>query len=370
MACYAILRSSDWHLEFTADSPIGGPQKFHTEPTPRIGGLAILVGLVVASVLFEPAREAELDKHWFLLLSLLPAFIGGFTEDITRKVPSWTRLLLTAITAGFANALVDVRFFRSDVDWLDAAFTFAPFAYAGFLFAVTGVAHAMNIIDGYNGLSGGVGAIILLALGWVAAEHGDLLVGGLCITTAGAMCGFLLFNYPQGRIFLGDGGAYLQGCIIAIAAALLVQRNPGVSPWFPFALVLYPIWETLFSMLRRFVLHRTGFDQPDARHLHSLIYRRLARRWVSRRDAAGAVMRNSITTLPLWAVTTLVALLAVMRAESTGDLQWICLVFIVGYVAVYLRVARLKRPMTRAVANYLKRRQLRRNAIRQKMRPE
>lgn len=365
LACVAILRSSDWHLRFTADQPDGGPQKFHTEPTPRIGGLAILTGLFAAS-LFVESGIAPPEMCALMLLCLLPAFLGGFAEDVTRKVPPISRLLATMVTAGFAWAILDVRFFRSDVAWLDLAFTHAPFAYAGLLLAVAGIAHAMNIIDGYNGLSGGVGAIILLALGAVAASHGDALVACLCFSTAGALCGFLLFNYPFGRIFLGDGGAYLQGCVIAIAAAMLIQRNAGVSPWFPFALVLYPIWETLFSVLRRLTFHQSGIGQPDARHLHSLVFRRLAHRWIRRRDAVGTMEQNAVTTIPFWLTTAVMAGLAVIWSDSTSALQWISVLFIGAYLAAYLHLSRLRRPMTRAVANYLQRRTKRRRLATEK----
>ncbi len=360
--CLLLVRSAVWHLPYSADAPGGQPQKFHTSAVPRIGGLGIMAGILIASLLAGPSGEAAMI-YWFLLLSLLPAFIGGFIEDVTRRVPPWTRLLLTVVTAGFAYALVDVRFFRSDVDWLDTAFTFAPFAYFALMLAVAGVANAMNLIDGYNGLSAGVGAIILLAMGVVAAQSGDTLVAGLCFATAGALCGFLLLNYPDGRLFLGDGGAYLQGCVIALAAVMLIQRNPQVSPWFPFALVLYPIWETLFSMLRR-LLRRAALDQPDAQHLHSLVYRRLARRWVQGRDEQVKLLRNALTALPFWLVTALLAVMAVVWSDSTRALQLLSMFFIVAYSAAYLKISRLRRPITRAAAAYLRARAERRKTAR------
>ena len=102
-------------------------------------------------------------------------------------------------------------------------------------------------------------------------------------------------NYPRGRIFLGDGGAYLVGLVLAVLSVLLVHRNSGVSPWFPLVLLAYPIWETLFSMYRRKARgHSTG--RADALHLHSLVYRRVVR-W---RGFAGKpsdyVTRNSIAS--------------------------------------------------------------------------
>ena len=93
----------------------------------------------------------------------------------------------------------------------------------------------------------------------------------------GALLGFLVFNYPSGRIFMGDGGAYLLGFWLGELSVLLVVRNPDVSPWFPIVLLAYPVVETLFSIYRRKFLQGRSAGRPDAMHLHQLIYRRLAR---------------------------------------------------------------------------------------------
>lgn len=359
LTCFVLVRYAHVHLLYTADLPGGQPQKFHTTPVARIGGLGVLVGILLSAALTRPAAGAT-SAFWLVLLSLLPAFWGGFAEDITRRISPTTRLLLTFMTAGLASWLTGVEFVRSHVDWLDAAFTFAPFAFVCFLLAVAGLAHAMNLVDGYNGLSAGTGAIALIAMGAIAVRAGDPLVSALCFTTAGALVGFLCLNYPFGRIFLGDGGAYLQGCAIAIAAALLVQRNPQVSPWFPFALLAYPIWETLFSIWRRTFLHGDPIGAADARHLHSLVYRRLARRWVVQRNETGQMLRSAMTTLPFWLGSLIMALLAVAWYDSTQVLQMQTVVFIAGYCLIYLQVSRLKRPLSQAARTYLRRRALRR----------
>jgi UDP-N-acetylmuramyl pentapeptide phosphotransferase/UDP-N-acetylglucosamine-1-phosphate transferase len=279
----------------------------------------------------------EFERYWLLMLSLLPAFVGGFAEDVTHRVGPWARLLLTIITAAFAYSLVGVHFERSHMAWLDQALAYAPFAYMALLVAVAGVAHAMNIIDGYNGLASGVALIILTALGYVAHQSGDTLVASFCWGSAAATLGFLWFNYPSGRVFLGDSGAYLLGCTIALAAALLVLRNPGVSPWFPMALVIYPVWETVFSAIRRVTLDR-HISAPDARHLHSLVYRRLSRRWVRGRRQADKVWRNALTTLPFWAANVVLAVASVAWYNSTRVQQVLIVLFVICYCLVYWKI--------------------------------
>lgn len=336
LGCLLILRSAHLHLRYTADHPGLQPQKFHTELTPRIGGLAIFGGILVAGW-FLPIGRDEVGLYWLLMLSLLPAFIGGFAEDVTGLMGPGVRLLLTVITAASAYSLAGVHFVRSDMVWLDHALAFLPFGYAALLFAVAGVAHGINIIDGYNGLASGFAVIALATLGCVAQEFGDRFVCTLCYATACATLGFMLFNYPRGRLFLGDGGAYLLGCIIALAAAMLVLRNPKVSPWFPLTLVIYPVWETVFSIIRRLLLHGTDVGAPDARHLHSLVYGRISRRWMRAGDQA---LGNSLTALPFWIACSVMAALSSLGVQYTRVQQLLAVLFIVGYCVAYWRLAR------------------------------
>jgi UDP-GlcNAc:undecaprenyl-phosphate/decaprenyl-phosphate GlcNAc-1-phosphate transferase len=353
LVCNLIVRSASWHLPFTADEPGIQPQKFHTTRVPRVGGLGLLVGMVVAGF-FLGLPVFETGIYWLLILSLLPAFIGGFAEDVTRRVGAGTRLLLTVITAAFAFTLMEVRFVNSDMVWLNSLLSVLPFGYMALLFAVAGVAHSMNLIDGYHGLSAGVGSIILAAMGFVALQTNDPLVAAICFITAAATVGFLLLNWPSGRLFLGDGGAYVLGCTIALAGAMLIQRNPEISPWFPLALVIYPVWETLFSMLRRVLIYGTKIGEPDAKHMHSLVYRRVARRWVQRKDEPGRDLRNAVTSLPFWGTCLLVSAFAMTWAHETRALQAFAVIFIVLYCVIYWRMARLAGPVRRKVTEGLK----------------
>lgn len=341
--CNLIVRSARWHLWFSGDPPGIQPQKVHTVPVPRIGGVAVLLGLAVAGFLM-PLPASDITIYWWILVAALPAFLGGFLEDALFRVGPVPRLLLTLATGAVAFSLAGVTFVRSDVAWLDQAMAFLPTAYCMLLFAVAGVAHSINIIDGSHGLAGGVSLIILLALGHVAQGEGDLLVSQLCFVAAAATFGFLLLNYPSGRLFLGDGGAYLLGSVIALAGVLLVQRNPGVSPWFPMALVIYPVWETLFTVARRTVIDRTRVGDADVRHLHSLVHRRLSPRWVPGESAQSRNRRNGLTALPFWGVCIVIAVAAVYGSGSTPALGLLIAGFIVAYTLAYRELVRPEVP--------------------------
>ena len=327
-AAFLIVRTLALHVSLTGDRPDGLPQKVHAEPTPRIGGLAVVCGLVAAGAAGTLTGVVTAPFLWMMVVALLPAFLGGFAEDLTRRVGALPRLLMTLVSAAIAFVWLDANLYRSDVAWLDAAFRYWPLSLAGTLFAVAGLAHAMNIIDGYHGLSAGVGVLALLGLSVVAQRLGDLQLASVGFAAAGAYAGFLLLNYPFGRIFLGDGGAYLLGTTLAIVSAQLVGRHADVSPWFPLVLVVYPVWETLFSMMRRALFHRTPLGAPDARHLHSLVYRLLGR-------------RNAATTLPFWAVQGAMVAYGVAHYDSTPQLFLQAYGFLGLYCVLYLVVARL-----------------------------
>lgn len=321
-----IVRYNALHLAVTGDHPGGQPQKVHAVATPRVGGLAVVGGLVAAGVAGTLSGVVMAPFLWLMLAALLPAFLGGFAEDVTRRVGVGPRLLMTLISGAIAFSWLGAALYRSDVQWLDVAFSYWPLSLAGTLFAVAGLAHGMNIVDGYHGLSAGVGALALCGLAWIARGNGDLQLASLGFASAGAYLGFLLLNYPFGKIFLGDGGAYLLGTTLAILSAQLVGRHADVSPWFPLVLVVYPVWETLFSMMRRALLHRTPLGAPDARHLHSLVYRLLGR-------------RNALTALPFWAIQGAMVAYGVAHYDATADLQVQAFGFIGAYCVVYFALA-------------------------------
>src|SRR5262249_25052477 len=151
----------------------------------------------------------------------------------------------------------------------------APFGIAFTMFAVGGVANSINIIDGYNGLAGGHAVIVLAAMAGVSALGADTFLVASPLAIIGALLGVFAWNYPRGKMFLGDGGAYLLGFWLGELSVLLVVRHPEISPWFPMLLLVYPIFETLYSMYRRKVVGGLSPGQPDRMHLHQVIYGRL-----------------------------------------------------------------------------------------------
>lgn len=340
-----VVRFSHIHEHITADYDLNGIQKFHAFSVSRIGGLGLVIGLFVA-LLIRYIQHEQVGRFGLLLLaSAIPAFAFGFLEDVTKRVGIKVRFLATFASGGVAGFLLDAWLTNLQIIGIDNLMTTFPF-FATVLtcFAVAGVSNAFNIIDGFNGLAGMVGVIILGGIAFVAFQLNDYEIMISAIAMIGAILGFLLLNYPRGLIFLGDGGAYLIGFWIAALSITLTARHPEVSKWFPLLLCLYPIFETLFTIYRRLLIYRTNPGMPDAAHLHQLIYKRVARWAVGSNMLIDKVIRNSLTAPYLWVLTLMTVIPAVLFWRDPWVLRGFALLFVVSYVLLYRRIVQFRVP--------------------------
>ena len=342
-----IIRFNHLYTDLTSDC-LTGVQKFHARPTPRVGGVGLYCG-VLAVALYLVLRK--LDVGWGLLVLLLasvPAFAGGLVEDLTKRVSVLWRLGLTMVSAVLGYVLLGAELSRLDVpfvdQWMDAALSWWPFSLLLTMVAIGGVANAVNIIDGFHGLAGVFCLMIFGALGYVAFLLGDTLLWTTSAALIGALLGFLVWNYPRGLIFLGDGGAYFLGFMAGELSVLLVVRHPEVSPWFPMLLMIYPVFETLFSIYRKKILRGMSPGEPDGVHLHMLVYKRLVRWAVGSSEAEDRNNRNALTSPYLWVLSSMAIFPAMLFWRSTPILFGFVLLFAVSYVCLYRRIVLFKVP--------------------------
>jgi UDP-GlcNAc:undecaprenyl-phosphate/decaprenyl-phosphate GlcNAc-1-phosphate transferase len=341
-----VLRYGHWHARFTADSDLSGVQKFHSIAVPRIGGLGIFLGILLA-LCVRYFENAEVGLFGLLLIAAsLPAFISGLTEDLTKRVGVKFRLLATMVSAGLAGYFLNAWLGSVQVLGIDdLMLTYPVIAIAITCFAVGGVANAFNIIDGYNGLSSMVAVIILSGITYVAFQVGDFPIMIAALAMIGALLGFLVFNYPRGLIFLGDGGAYFVGFWIAELSVLLTARHPEVSKWFPLLLCLYPIFETVFTIYRRVAIKRKHPGMPDALHLHQLIYMRIVRPSLGGEAGFSKAQCNALTSPYLWLLASLAVIPAILFWQYHMVLKGFAVLFAVTYVWLYWTIVRFKAPL-------------------------
>lgn len=342
MIAVLIVRFEHLH-PMSADADLLGPQKFHTHPVPRIGGVAVMAG-IFASVLMLAWGQPNKD-FWWLILASLPAWALGVLEDVSKKIGVNTRLLATFASALLGYWFLGVYMPRLDVPGVDAiysSFIVIPVVFT--MITVGGIAHAINIIDGYNGLAGMVSLFFLLAFAYVAFQLNDWFVFSLCLAVAGAILGFLVWNFPIAHIFLGDGGAYLIGFLIAEFAVLLCVRHQEVSPWFPLLVVIYPVFEVFFSIYRKRYLRGQSPGVPDGLHFHMLIYKRVVRWMVGSKEAKHRAQRNSMTSPYLWGVSLFSVVPAMIFWDRPLVLAICVVAFCVGYVWLYTRIVTFRSP--------------------------
>lgn len=320
-----------------------GVQKFHQWNAIRVGGLPIILSLFATSVAFFIGKKDFTSLHFFFILSTFPVFLGGFIEDLTKKVGPKQRLLGGMVSGLLAYFLLDIHLNRVDIpgfDWIISNFLLFSVIFTAF--ALAGVSNAVNIIDGFNGLASGVSIMVFLAYSYVSYLVGDYFLLYTSLTIVGAMLGFFFWNFPFGYIFLGDGGAYLLGFLAGLTGVLLVERHQEVSAWFPFLLLIYPIYETLFSIARKKFLRSYSPFEPDAIHFHMLIHRRLIK--LNLGNKLPDFLLNSLTSPYLWFMQILCTIPALLFWNKTYILMIFSILYILFYTWLYFRIIRFKTP--------------------------
>jgi UDP-GlcNAc:undecaprenyl-phosphate GlcNAc-1-phosphate transferase len=250
------------------------PRRIHREPVPTMGGLAFAVSVLgvawLARLLPGPARELDVRPLLGLTLAAIPMLALGIVDDL-RGVDPWSKL---AVQAGSAAVLVQ---FGYSVPLLTNPFG-APIA-AGLLSGplavlwVMIVVNAINLIDGLDGLASGVVLIAAATLWWVGHSHADFYVMFLASLLIGSTLGFLRWNFPPARVFMGDTGSHFLGLTLA-AASLLENRKETAAATLLLPLVAMgvPIADGLRSLLRRAGSGRHVF-QADTGHIHHRLLR-------------------------------------------------------------------------------------------------
>ena len=337
ITCLFLVLTKKWHGGLSMDSS-SGVQKVHTTPTPRIGGIGIAIG-VFAGFAASSHGIAAAEKRAILsaiLLAGIPAFIFGLLEDLTKKVSVKVRLLATMASGVLGWGITGTSLTHIDIPGFDYLLSFTVISVIFTAIAVGGVANSINIIDGLNGLTAGTAIIILAAFGIIARQVGDIPLAFTCLIIAGSVAGFFFVNWPKGKIFLGDGGAYFLGFTLAWIAVLLPERNSHVSPWTSLLICSYPIIEVGFSILRRSLREGYSPTEPDFFHLHSLANKRWARKIFSNFSKP---MQNGLTSPFLWVYAAIPCTLAIITYHSKLLIATAFIFSFICYLMFYRKLA-------------------------------
>ena len=282
-------------------------QRYHTIETPYLGGMAVAIGTVLAA----GAASGASMQLLVILLGGLALSIIGLMDD--QRIVHWTVKLVAEIAAGYALWLVGVRagLFGSEV--LDLALT---------LFWVVGVTNAVNMLDNMDGLASGVSGISALTFFGIAAGRGDYLVGAFAFAVAGAAFGFLRWNFPPARIFLGDAGSLLLGFFLAALGLKLdlVGESGLVRTVIPILALAAPIFDATLVIVARARDRRPVYQGGIDHTSHRLAALGLSGRRIAVLSYVGQAVCGGLAILLLGASDDVVgvAAIAITAVALTG----------------------------------------------------
>lgn len=328
---------------FAREGDLAAVQSAHSSVTPRLGGLGIICALAFAIVFFEETRTSQFSQ--VLLLSILPVFAAGISEDLGFQVSPKGRLLASGVSALIMIAFQQMWILSLGVPAMDLFFVVPAMAIPITLIWSAGLCHAFNLIDGLNGLAGSAAVIIATGLTVIAYFVGDDLIIYLSSLVIASVLGFLVHNWPKGSVFLGDGGAYCIGHILAWLGIALAVRNPEVAGISVALLFFWPVMDTLWAIHRRLNGGKKA-GIPDRMHFHQLVMRSLEIRFGLRSKRHILNPFTSALLVPLIAVPVIVAV-AAYKSPVVGFVAMITLAvtFVFLYYSV-LRLTRRRKPRT------------------------
>lgn len=325
----------------------------HTNPIPRLGGVAIYISLLIvggllwaASVIFPGKIPVRFPGHVTLGI-LLPAtlmFALGLWDDIrplSARLKFSTQLLIGVIVfvAGFRFNAVPLLFgYDNEVGWLLSL----PLTVLWILL----ITNAFNLLDGLDGLGAGSALFSTLTVFVVSLSGTDYFATFTCLVLAGVILGFLRYNFNPASIFLGDSGSLLIGFMLSVLALAGRQKSPTiVAVAIPVVSFGLPILETGVSVLRRFLSGQPIFT-ADASHIHHQLLKR------------GLTHRQAVVLL--YAVSAVFGLLSIFLMYPGGGAVGLVL-FILG-LGIWMGMQHLNYPeffeLRRVARNTLDQRQV------------
>lgn len=304
-------------------------RKVHRAGVPRLGGVAVFAALslgLTAAVLLVLREQINVAPEHARLIPVIYAglcgfFFIGFLDDL-RPLPALARLLaqfaiatgVVLLAGGTALRVTSLFGHHHFPDWLSIMLT---------VLWIVGVVNTFNWIDGLDGLAAGIALISATAFYCIAVLKPGLPNAGLtmaiCITLIGAVLGFLRYNFQPARIFIGDGGAFALGYLLAVVSIIgLFKTAAAISFVAPVAILVLPIGDTFFAILRR-LFKGQPVTQADNRHIHHRILAWISRRYRARlpADAQGVMdealqgRAHRMTVLALYSFAALFSALAV-----------------------------------------------------------
>ena len=327
-----------WHKKFYRNLGLKtyqAIQRIHLNETPRLGGFIFILSLASFVVFSNTNESIQLLK--IILLSMTPIIFIGVKEDLFHNVEPAIRLLALLFVGWLFRAQFSGPLpILTDIPFIGKLLLLQGGISIFYILSMVAIANGMNLIDGVNGLCGAVALTILSALLFLSYKTADITMLSLIFSVALLIIPFMVMNYPYGRIFLGDLGAYSIGLIASMLTIILFGRHPEISPWAAVLILIYPATEVVFSLVRRMV-RGVSIYHADTEHLHLKLFH-FFRPQPHYKKIANALVTPSLSGLWLF------PLLATTWVYQKPLFIWIAIIlFITLYFLLYAVVPTFKK---------------------------
>ena len=303
--CLIIILSSGYGFSRRGEVDEAAIQSAHSGFVPRVGGLAIYISILVLIPLlsfgFIPLSvvfNLDAEQFMLLILSAAPVFSFGLAEDLGYNMSPKARLIASGASSLVAILLFKVWLERLGIPVFDTLLMFAPVGILFTIFATVGVVNAFNLIDGLNGLSSYVAVSVAVSLSIISFKAGHTQISIFLVLCVAVVLGFMVLNFPMGKIFLGDGGAYALGHLLVWSAIILINGATEVNAFAILLVFFWPVADTGLAIWRRWKLGNPT-DRPDRLHFHQLAMRFLEIRFFGRERREIANPAATLILIPL-----------------------------------------------------------------------
>ena len=301
------------------------PQTLHKKSVSRFGGVGLYCSLLIVSYIDTNESYGFLR---LVLLCSLPVFILGILDDLSVWIKQLIRLFIVFPSALLAYYFIGTEAYSFEIVYLDYLLDFRIFSIAFICFALAGMTNAFNMLDGVNG-NVLLYTLTICASSLIFQKPGlDMSLNLFFVAMFFSVFGVLILNFPWGRIFLGDGGAYFLGMAISIGIIKYYQENQ-LSPWYVLTVFIYPVVDTLSSVIRRGISKVSALE-PDNKHLHHLIYKKVTKAGVKSEKT-----KHSICTIFTFIFYTPFIVAANYFAYETNILMGLSALFGIFYFCLY-----------------------------------
>lgn len=247
-------------------------RKEHITPTPTLGGIAIIVGMIISLAFWFPFSISDETITCFFSIAIL--FVMGITDDVKNLSAKYKLIVETALALLIALSGTRITTFGGLFGLNELSIT-AQYSFT--ILVIVGITNAFNLIDGIDGLAGGLSFMSLVTLGIFLTMSNDKSFALIAFALAGGILAFLYFNMNPAKIFMGDTGSLVLGFIIAILCTRLIQANSmavqpllRTAPLFALGMVLIPVFDAMRVFTLRISKGQSPFS-PDRTHIHHLL---------------------------------------------------------------------------------------------------